>query len=66
MGKGNAALLSDALTFAKPEDLKNGNVIKVRVHYLCARTSHCILTFLCSTCGSRRRSSIPAAALRRR
>ena len=29
VGTGNAALLSDALTFAKPEDLKNG-VIKVR------------------------------------
>lgn len=29
VGKGNAALLSDALAFAKPEDLQHKDVIKV-------------------------------------
>jgi hypothetical protein len=31
IGNGNAQLLSEALTFAKPEDLKEKKIIKVRV-----------------------------------
>ena len=30
IGKGNASLLSEALAFAKPEDLKQKSIIKVR------------------------------------
>lgn len=33
VGRGNAALLSEALTFAKPEDLKEKELIQVRISF---------------------------------
>lgn len=32
VGSGNATLLSDALLFAKPEDLKNKDIIRVSAY----------------------------------
>lgn len=37
VGKGNAALLSESLAFAKPEDLRQKEIIRVRTVPRCAR-----------------------------
>lgn len=40
VGHGNALLLSEALAFAKPEDLKEKEIIRVRTFFIGNRSPH--------------------------